>query len=546
MSVLTSIESGINCLYSRQSELDNLMSKLGLSSEEQYRVDMLKNEISDILADILALQCEDALSSAFYLQVNEIEQEIYSILDEKRSKLTKLSTYKNDIHNIANNILSLIYSIDVLEKSFHINTDSETFFLDIKNFVKTKELCDKKIVALEFLKEKLEPYKKGIKDIIMIANKTNLKEDLSFEKKQEIFAIFSSISLKTQRIKNHTKVYNEDIEWEEDTYTLEYLKWFEDLYLEMCKYVNLNLESFYKEIEDILCNNVITSDSLDNMIEYIFNRYQGEIEFYLEKVKKMKEKSNNNIKRQLNSCLTYEGSTDFSIILDKIKNEKILPKYIIQSDYFEDFQNLFFGIDISYNENIRIYNILDELQDAIFSLFDEDKYYEFYKYNSSIKSIQIANFRQYYISLLERSKAVIKDKYIEKIEKCVSKQELKSYTTTVLLQKIEEIKKDISLLEESLGYINKNYRDFSQTNLRLYIDSIQKRYQINNLYNNVLIRKSNFMYKVMAKSKLTEEQKYIYDFISREEIKKKLQDELVSKIFKNSEKLKLEVIDNLM
>jgi len=115
-----------------------------------------------------------------------------------------------------------------------------------------------------------------------------------------------------------------------------------------------------------------------------------------------------------------------------------------------------------------------------------------------------------------------------------------------LLQKIEEIKKDISLLEESLGYINKNYRDFSQTNLRLYIDSIQKRYQINNLYNNVLIRKSNFMYKVMAKSKLTEEQKYIYDFISREEIKKKLQDELVSKIFKNSEKLKLEVIDNLM
>jgi len=123
------------------------------------------------------LQCEDALSSAFYLQVNEIEQEIYSILDEKRSKLTKLSTYKNDIHNIANNILSLIYSIDVLEKSFHINTDSETFFLDIKNFVKTKELCDKKIVALEFLKEKLEPYKKGIKDIIMIANKTNLKED---------------------------------------------------------------------------------------------------------------------------------------------------------------------------------------------------------------------------------------------------------------------------------------------------------------------------------------------------------------------------------
>lgn len=546
MSVLTSIESGINCLYSRQNELDNLLSKFGLSSEEQYRIDMLKSEISDILADILALQCEDALSSSFYLQVNEIEQEIYSILDEKRSKLTKLSTYKNDIHGIANDVLSLMYSIDVLEKSFHINTDSETFFLDIKNFVKTKELCDKKIVALEFLKEKLEPYKKGIKDLIMIANKTNLKEDLSFEKKQEIFAIFSSISLKTQRIKNHTKVYNEDIEWEEQTYTLDYLKWFEELYLEMCKYVSLNLDSFYKEIENILCNNMITSDSLDRMIEYIFNRYQGEIEFNLEKVKKMKEKSNNNIKRQLNSCLTYEGSTDFSGLLDKIKEEKILPKYIIQSEYFEDFQNLFFGIDISYNENIRIYNILDELQDTIFSLFDEDKYYEFYKYNSSIKSIQIANFRQYYISLLERAKAVIKTKYVDKIEECISKQELKSYTTTVLLQKIEEIKKDIGLLEEALVYINKNYRDFSQTNLRLYIDSIQKRYQINNLYNNILARKSNFMYKVMAKSKLNEEQKYIYDFISKEEIKSRLQDELVNKIFKNSEKLKVEVIENLM
>ena len=433
MSVLTSIESGINCLYSRQNELDTLISKFTLSSDEQYRVNILKDEISDILADILALQCEDVLSSSFYLQVNEIEQEIYSILDEKRSKLNKLSLYKTDIYNIANEILSSIYSIDVLEKSFHINTDSETFFLDIKNFVKTKELCNKKIVALEFIKEKLLPYKKGVKDLILIANKTNLKEDLSFEKKQEIFAIFSSISLKTQRIKNHTKVYNENIEWKEDNYTLEYLKWFEDLYLEMCKYVNLNLESFYKEIEDILYNNMITSDSLDSMIDYIFNRYQGELDSTLQKVRKIKEKADNNIKRQLNNCLTYEGSTDFSLVLNKIRDEKILPKYLVQSDKFDDFQNLFFGIDITYNENIKIYNILDDLQDTIFSLFDEDKYYEFYKYNSSIKNIQISNFRQYYISLLERAKAVIKNSYINKIESCISKKEVKSYTTTVLL-----------------------------------------------------------------------------------------------------------------
>ena len=164
-------------------------------SENKYCI-TTDRKISNILTDILSTKCEDVLSASFYLQINNIEQEIYNILDDKKKVLNELLSYKQEICDTAKIIFSLIYSIDILENSFHINIKSPMYLLDIKSLVKSKDVCSKKIIALEFLKEKLNLYKKGMIELIQISSKNKLKSSLSFEKRQKIFNIFSSISLK--------------------------------------------------------------------------------------------------------------------------------------------------------------------------------------------------------------------------------------------------------------------------------------------------------------------------------------------------------------
>ncbi len=548
MAILTSIESGFNCLYNRQSELDKLISKFTLSNEERYKMEKLKSEISDILTDILALQCEDVLSSSFYLQVNNIEQEIYNILEEKRKKLNKLVAYKDGIYETIDEILAIIYSIDILEKSFHVNADSQAYLLEIKNLVSSKEVSDKKILALEYIKEKLPAYKQGILDIILIANKNILKRELPFEKKQEIFDIFSSISLKTQRVKNHTKVFNEDYEINnESKYTLDYLEWFENIFLDMGKYVNLYLDSYCKEIKNMIYNNVVTYENVENIADYIFNRYKNEIDKYLEKITNFRDNSESNIRRQLKACLDYDGITDYKQIINSVIDNKELPDYLKDSICKEKLNNILFELNVPTSNKVKIQNVLGDLREAIISCFDETKYLELYKYkyNSSLKTIQIASYRQYYLSTLEAAREKVKQDYIDKIEDIVSKKQLKPYSNAVLLRQIEKLKKDIELLKEALKYISKNYRDFSNTNLKLYINSIQSRYQIYNLYDNILAKKSNFVYKLMAKSKLNEEKRLLYDFANKREIKEKLQNELMRNIFIDSNELKEEIICSL-
>lgn len=546
MSILTSIESGFECLYTRQNELDELFYKINLSLDERYKMDKLKREISDILTDILALQSEDILSSSFYLQVNEIEQELYNILEERKAKLNKLVEYKNKLRLITEDAFKTLYYIETLEKCFHINVQSEIYFLDIKNNLKTKNICDKKILALKFLKEKLESYKNGIVDIILIANKNLLKEELSFERKQEIFRIFSSISLKSQRVKNHTKVFNEEIKnMDDDIYTLEYLKWFEELFLEMCKYVNLEVDPYYLKIRDTLCSNTTNIENVNSMADYIYNRYKNEIELYLNKVEKISNKVERNVKRQLSKCLSFDVNVDFVHLYETLKNNKKLPEILKDSDYSESYENLLFGLDIETKIEGSIDYVLEDIKDKICDLFDEEKYLEMYKYNSTVKSKEVANYRQYYLSLIEEAKKELKKQYINELEDKLSKAEIKPYTTSILLKKINLIEEDINLIKEALKYINKNYRDFSKANLKIYIDSIQKRYEINNLYDNILAKKSNLVYKLMAKSKLVEETKHLYEFVNKKEIKEKLQKEIIDKIFLDEEELKQELISNL-
>lgn len=67
MSVLTTIEKNFDYLYTKQNELDKLLAKVNLSIREQQKKNRLKEEISNILSDILSLQCNDVLSTSFYM-----------------------------------------------------------------------------------------------------------------------------------------------------------------------------------------------------------------------------------------------------------------------------------------------------------------------------------------------------------------------------------------------------------------------------------------------------------------------------------------------
>ena len=251
MSVLTTIEKNFNYLYTKQNELDKLLAKVNLSIREQQKKNRLKEEISNILSDILSLQCNDVLSTSFYMQVNSIEQEIYNLLDSKKEVLNELNDKKNNIYKIANKIFPIIYSIDILQNSVHIKVDVEKRLLDLKNTILNYETNKKQLIAIKYLSKKTKAYEEGLIKLVDLIKNYELKQELSFEIKQEIFEIFSNISLNIQNDVNHTKVFNENIISNEAKYTHEYILWYENLFIDMFKDAGLLLPSFYNQIRDI-------------------------------------------------------------------------------------------------------------------------------------------------------------------------------------------------------------------------------------------------------------------------------------------------------
>ena len=115
------------------------------------------------------------------------------------------------------------------------------------------------------------------------------------------------------------------------------------------------------------------------------------------------------------------------------------------------------------------------------------------------------------------------------------------------MKKIDELKNEISSLENILKYINTNYRSFSESNLKLYIDTIQKRYDIDNLYEAILNNSSKFMYRLKAKAYMEQVKKYVTEFANNDDIKIKLQKELIEDCSLNicSDKLKNEIISKI-
>lgn len=542
MSVLTTIEKNFNYLYTKQNELDKLLAKVNLSIREQQKKNRLKEEISNILSDILSLQCNDVLSTSFYMQVNSIEQEIYNLLDSKKEVLNKLNDKKNNIYKIANKIFPIIYSIDILQNSVHIKVDVEKRLLDLKNTILNYETNKKQLIAIKYLSKKTKAYEEGLIKLVDLIRNYELKQELSFEIKQEIFEIFSNISLNIQNDVNHTKVFNESIISNEAKYTHEYILWYENLFIDMFKDAGLLLPSFYNQIRDIQSDKSIISAYTNKFINFIYRNYVSEINLYIKKLEKNIVKYKSDIELQLGFCYSYDRTSDMEEILNKIQKEKILPSYLLSSNSKELLKYILFDLDISFDNNMELYNILDDLHKCICQVFDNERYIDMYKFNMIQKPIQIAQYRQYYIDVLDEAKEKIISEYINKIDTLIENENLEDCSTSELMNKINNLSNDVKKLEEALEFINKNYRSFENENFKKYIETIQKRYELFELYQNVVEKKAKFIYKIKAKVELKKESNLIYEFANKKGIKDKLTSELLNDIFKDDNSLKNEVI----
>ena len=542
MSVLTTIEKNFNYLYTKQNELDKLLAKVNLSIREQQKKNRLKEEISNILSDILSLQCNDVLSTSFYMQVNSIEQEIYNLLDSKKEVLNELNDKKNNIYKIANKIFPIIYSIDILQNSVHIKVDVEKRLLDLKNTILNYETNKKQLIAIKYLSKKTKAYEEGLIKLVDLIRNYELKQELSFEIKQEIFEIFSNISLNIQNDVNHTKVFNENIISNEAKYTHEYILWYENLFIDMFKDAGLLLPSFYNQIRDIQSDKSIISAYTNKFINFIYRNYVSEINLYIKKLEKNIVKYKSDIELQLGFCYSYDRTSDMEEILNKIQKEKILPSYLLSSNSKELLKYILFDLDISFDNNMELYNILDDLHKCICQVFDNERYIDMYKFNMIQKPIQIAQYRQYYIDVLDEAKEKIISEYINKIDTLIENENLEDCSTSELMNKINILSNDVKKLEEALEFINKNYRSFGNENLKKYIETIQKRYELFELYQNVVEKKAKFIYKIKAKVELKKESNLIYEFANKKGIKDKLTSELLNDIFKDDNSLKNEVI----
>lgn len=542
MSVLTTIEKNFNYLYTKQNELDKLLAKVNLSIREQQKKNRLKEEISNILSDILSLQCNDVLSTSFYMQVNSIEQEIYNLLDSKKEVLNELNDKKNNIYKIANKIFPIIYSIDILQNSVHIKVDVEKRLLDLKNTILNYETNKKQLIAIKYLSKKTKAYEEGLIKLVDLIRNYELKQELSFEIKQEIFEIFSNISLNIQNDVNHTKVFNESIISNEAKYTHEYILWYENLFIDMFKDAGLLLPSFYNQIRDIQSDKSIISAYTNKFINFIYRNYVSEINLYIKKLEKNIVKYKNDIELQLGFCYSYDRTSDMEEILNKIQKEKILPSYLLSSNSKELLKYILFDLDISFDNNMELYNILDDLHKCICQVFDNERYIDMYKFNMIQKPIQIAQYRQYYIDVLDEAKEKIISEYINKIDTLIENENLEDCSTSELMNNINNLSNDVKKLEEALEFINKNYRSFGNENFKKYIETIQKRYELFELYQNVVEKKAKFIYKIKAKVELKKESNLIYEFANKKGIKDKLTSELLNDIFKDDNSLKNEVI----
>lgn len=528
-----SILADINALQNKKSLFDSILEKGQLDIENKYKLEILKEEMLHILSNIFSIYSKNILSTSFYLQVNQIENSIYELIQEKNKALKLAQEQKEQSWKIIKKMITFVYLIDLLQNHVPISMNIEKRLLDLKNNILNKNLLQKRICALKFIEDTLPCYITNLKKLLQIVSEFPNKRTLPFEKRQEIFELFTDISLAIQFDKNHSKMFNEDL-YLNDISTMDYIKWYETIFLSNCERIGLKLSSYETTLSELLQNHEISLTSILSYIdELIAKKYHAEIKWYHKTIDDFLKKSDLEMKMQLSSCFTCNGDsnftpfnlTDSSFSTDPWKHFK--HKQLLQSILQKK--------KITIKNNLTFLNMKDKLCETIQKNFCVDDYLDIYYANLKHKNKQIAGFEEYYNEILEISKKQLIKNYIDELNHMMDIEIAKPDSFLYAEKNYFELQNQIEELDQALAYINKDYRDFKETHLKLYFNSIEKCYCVNHLYEKISARNSNFLYRLKAKRMIKTEFIFIETFLTDQRIVQNLKNILLEHIITSDE-----------
>ncbi len=545
MSTLTnSMKSNLNTLYSCKNEFDWLMTQKEISLKQVDRLFKLKKDMLYSLSCILSINSEELLSNSFYTNVNRVEQSILDILNEKKSKLVEMEKPHQKMLNESKKIISLLYSVDILENEIHISTQNEEKLVELKNlYIKIHELNQRQI-ALNHIYDLIKSYTNGFKKLLQFIDEYDKKEFLSIENKQEIFDAFSSIALVYNKSKIRNKIFSEnDTNIKYNDKIEDYLEFYEQVFLSLVETCKFHLPSFYYQIKNEINEYDINDMYINAKVDFIYNKYSYDIKNELKKINRTRKIKLDKLKKNIMSLIAFDGKANLDYLLKDVEDVKYFPSYVKDESEYKLLNKLVLNTDFYLNQDIKIQRIVDKVASKLIEEFNGEEYIKGYIFNRADSIRQMAHFRQYFIEALDTVKLEVAQQYIDKIKELLPKTRLKDYDLKANNERVYDVKSEIKLLEHALEYINDNYREFNSRNLKLYINSIQRRYNVEELYEEINKRKLKNSYKTKTKNLIEKEKEYLKSFINKDIIKQELKAEIIESCICEDEKLKKEILE---
>ncbi len=549
MAALLNIQNNIFYLDSLNQRYKLLYPKLStLKDEEREELNNIKKEMVETLSQILANDCTSILENIFKEKSKLITQGIITVLNVKKEELEKFNTEQVKAIDIIGDIANSVCVLEMLQSNVVIRFDIEKLLFYLKNKVSIIGNIDKKLYALDYLRGKLSNYKTGLSKLLILARKRPSKTDISFEEKQEIFEAFSGISFEYHYDSNHSKVYNEDLKDKTsiDLNTTDYIKWYENLFLDMLSAVGVNLESYSNELINLVNDASVTKINFENYINFLEKKYNSDIVSYYDSIIEKKISSVKEIRKILRNSLYYDHNKDCKYIIDKINNTHRLPECLINSNYKKYLEDVLFGFEVNDNLKNVPNEALNEISNIMFEKFEPQKYLDIYEYNTKQKNKQINMFSDYLNDLLDQAKKVLLEKYINELENKIEKNMLIEYNTAKFNVDKKKKEREVSVLNKALQNVSDRFSIFDEYAYKKYISSIEECYSVENLSTEISARKKSIFMAIKPKNINKKDFEYINQFLRDDNINRVLVKNLIDDCVIGSDNMKYEILSKIL
>lgn len=530
MAEVLRIQKEIEEFYEQKREIKALKNNKSNSVINFEKMTNLKKEVSKNLSEILLTHGENFLTNSFLFQVNNIEQGIINVISDKEAEKKNLQKMQKTMFETGKEIMKYIYSIDILNNSISTGYGIEKRLLDIKDAVQLIDVCKRREYAVQVIREKLVLYQRDFMKLVTMLRGHQLKEEISFQKKQEILNILEALSIHG---KNQIQdlVYYEHDDADDDKLAVHYLYLYESIFLSLCHDVGIPLNSYYEELKFLLQSNEVFFESISHRLEFIFRNYEVEIQKFertqlIQKSRKMLE-----VKELLGYCCTFESNMNLDVLLEEIQKDHQLPEYVDSMHNKKALEGLLFDLDIQMKDDIGLCNVLDDLRNQMEALFENERYLEIFGFNMKYKSKQLNEYRSYYRHILEESKTYVRQQYLDQIDTLLQDKMYKKYTTVTIQETIEKVEQEIKLLQDALKEMGEHFREFDKKNRYLYMKSIQDRYGLDDLCDLVVNHKKKILNNVKNKVQLEKEKEAAYAFFDQERFEEILRKEILVQLF---------------